>query len=121
MFCTHLVQPQTFQKMRADLASMWSPISKTGNTKRICAKAGLQPLYKKISLSNHKADEENTSIKVSSLPRITSSNFYLILLGQSAVESRGIILIIDTSWICLHIYILYVRISWKLFCHLMSC
>ncbi|XP_062119799.1 uncharacterized protein LOC133834261 isoform X1 [Humulus lupulus] len=47
--CFAVLEPQIFQKLRADLASMWSPSSKVGNTKRICARASLQPLDKKSS------------------------------------------------------------------------
>ena len=62
--------------MRADLASMWSPTSKARNTKRMCARASLQPLDKKSSECDYEEslaiDEEVTSMKVSSLLKCTS-------------------------------------------------
>lgn len=73
MSFTHHVQPQLFQRMRADLASMWSPSSKSGNTKRICERSGLQALDKKGSVCKYEEpvaiDEEVTSMKVSCLQR----------------------------------------------------
>ncbi|KAL9327844.1 hypothetical protein ACSQ67_002847 [Phaseolus vulgaris] len=39
--CFAVLQPQIFQKMRADLASMWSPTSRTGNLRRFSVKGNL--------------------------------------------------------------------------------
>ncbi|KAL2987133.1 hypothetical protein AAZX31_11G011800 [Glycine max] len=39
--CFAVLQPQIFQKMRADLASMWSPTSRTGNPRRLSIKGNL--------------------------------------------------------------------------------
>jgi hypothetical protein len=50
-----------FQKMRADLASMWSPSSRAGNPRRLSARVGLPPL-----------DEKSSSMKV--------SNFFLLYI-----------------------------------------
>lgn len=65
--CFAVLQPQMFQRMRADLASMWSPSSKSGNTKRICERSGLQALDKKGSVCKYEEpvaiDEEVTSMK----------------------------------------------------------
>lgn len=44
-------QPQIFQKMRADLASMWSPTCRTGNPRRFSVKGSLIPLDEKSSTS----------------------------------------------------------------------
>ncbi|XP_061376222.1 uncharacterized protein LOC133318243 [Gastrolobium bilobum] len=41
--CFAVLQPQIFQKMRADLASMWSPTSRTGNSRRISVKGNMVP------------------------------------------------------------------------------
>ncbi|PON62440.1 RelA/SpoT family [Trema orientale] len=56
--CFAVLQPQIFQKMRADLASMWSPSSKDGYTKRLCARASLQPLDKKSSECDYEGSME---------------------------------------------------------------
>ncbi|KAF4399003.1 hypothetical protein G4B88_023597 [Cannabis sativa] len=65
--CFAVLEPQIFQKLRADLASLWSPSSKAGNTKRLCARATLQPLDKKISECDCEGtmavDEDITSMK----------------------------------------------------------
>ncbi|KAF7836513.1 GTP pyrophosphokinase [Senna tora] len=47
--CFAVLQPQIFQKMRADLASMWSPRSRTGNLKRLSEKGSLLTLDKNSS------------------------------------------------------------------------
>jgi hypothetical protein len=61
-------QPQVFRKMRADLASMWSPSSRAGNPRRISARASLLPLDEKSLASEVEGpmaiDEDITSLKV---------------------------------------------------------
>lgn len=49
--CFAVLQPQIFQKMRADLASMWSPTSRTGNLRRFSVKGNLIPLNENASNS----------------------------------------------------------------------
>ncbi|KAL2349417.1 hypothetical protein Fmac_003417 [Flemingia macrophylla] len=49
--CFAVLQPQIFQKMRADLASMWSPASRTGNLRRFSVKGNLILLNKNSSSS----------------------------------------------------------------------
>ncbi|KAK7308889.1 hypothetical protein RJT34_05207 [Clitoria ternatea] len=49
--CFAVLQPQIFQKMRADLASMWSPTSRTGNPGRFSVKDNLIPLDENSSTS----------------------------------------------------------------------
>lgn len=44
-------QPQIFQKMRADLASMWSPTSRAGNLRRFSVKGNLIHLNENNSTS----------------------------------------------------------------------
>lgn len=65
------MQPQIFRKMRADLASMWSPISRAGNLRRISARASMLPLDEKSLTSDYEGamaiDEDITSMKVSDL------------------------------------------------------
>lgn len=60
-----------FQKMRADLASMWSPSSRAGNPRRLSARVGLPPIDEKSSTSDYERslaiDEDNTSMKVSNI------------------------------------------------------
>lgn len=62
------MQPQIFQKMRADLAFMWSTSSREGSTKKICAKANFLPLNDKSSFFDYEGlvaiDEDVTSMKV---------------------------------------------------------
>ncbi|KAI9110586.1 hypothetical protein K1719_018452 [Acacia pycnantha] len=50
--CFAVLQPQIFRKIRAELASMWSPRSRTGNMRRLSAKGGLLPLDKNSSTSS---------------------------------------------------------------------
>ncbi|KAK4256183.1 hypothetical protein QN277_009081 [Acacia crassicarpa] len=50
--CFAVLQPQIFRKMRAELASMWSPRSRTGNMRRLSSKGGLLPLDKNSSTSS---------------------------------------------------------------------
>lgn len=61
-------QPQTFQKMRADLASMWSPTNKTVNPRRFSVKGNLIPVDKKSSTSFYNDsltfNEDVSSMKV---------------------------------------------------------
>lgn len=60
-------QPQIFQKMRADLASMWSPTSRTGNPRRFSVKDNLIPLDENSSTSFYNESltfNEDASIKV---------------------------------------------------------
>jgi hypothetical protein len=58
-----------FQKMRADLASMWSPNSRAGNLRRLSGRVGLSPLDERNSTSEYERslaiDEGITSMKVS--------------------------------------------------------
>ncbi|XP_024021145.1 uncharacterized protein LOC21402633 [Morus notabilis] len=65
--CFAVLQPQMFQRMRADLASMWSPSSKSGNTKRMCEKSSTQTLDKKGFVCDYEGsvaiDEDVTSMK----------------------------------------------------------
>ncbi|XP_027361131.1 uncharacterized protein LOC113869153 isoform X1 [Abrus precatorius] len=49
--CFAVLQPQIFQKMRADLASMWSPANRTGNLRRFSVKGNLIPLNENGSTS----------------------------------------------------------------------
>ncbi|XP_027913091.1 uncharacterized protein LOC114173072 isoform X2 [Vigna unguiculata] len=49
--CFAVLQPQIFQKMRADLASMWSPTSRTGNLRRFSVKGSLIHLNENNSTS----------------------------------------------------------------------
>ncbi|CAL5187483.1 unnamed protein product [Lathyrus oleraceus] len=51
--CFAVLQPQIFQNMRADLASMWSPSSRTGSSRRLYVKGSLIPLDEKSSTSFH--------------------------------------------------------------------
>lgn len=55
-------QPQVFQKMRHDLASMWKPSGKVGNPRRILAKAGFHCCHEKKSFSDY---EESMAVDVS--------------------------------------------------------
>ncbi|KAK4776715.1 hypothetical protein SAY86_005403 [Trapa natans] len=41
--CFAVIQPEVFQKMRADLASMWSPINRAGNQRRMLTRASISP------------------------------------------------------------------------------
>ncbi|XP_004511440.1 uncharacterized protein [Cicer arietinum] len=52
--CFAVLQPQIFQKMRADMASMWSPSSRTGSSRRLYVKGNLIPLDAKSSTSFYK-------------------------------------------------------------------
>ncbi|KAG7981068.1 hypothetical protein I3843_05G213400 [Carya illinoinensis] len=65
--CFAVLQPQIFRKMRADLASMWSPISRAGNLRRISARASLLPLDEKSLTSDYEGamaiDEDITGMK----------------------------------------------------------
>ncbi|KAH7538415.1 hypothetical protein FEM48_Zijuj03G0197000 [Ziziphus jujuba var. spinosa] len=65
--CFAVLQPQIFQKMRADLAFMWSTSSREGSTKKICAKANFLPLNDKSSFFDYEGlvaiDEDVTSMK----------------------------------------------------------
>ncbi|KAI4295309.1 hypothetical protein L6164_035369 [Bauhinia variegata] len=65
--CFAVLQPQIFQKMRADLASMWSPRSRTGNMRRLSMKSSLLPLEKNCSTSSSVEslafDEDVSSMK----------------------------------------------------------
>uniref|UniRef100_A0A2N9H7I3 GTP diphosphokinase n=1 Tax=Fagus sylvatica TaxID=28930 RepID=A0A2N9H7I3_FAGSY len=65
--CFAVLQPQVFRKMRADLASMWSPSSRAGNPRRISARASLLPLDEKSLASEVEGpmaiDEDITSLK----------------------------------------------------------
>ncbi|XP_022634541.1 putative GTP diphosphokinase RSH1, chloroplastic isoform X2 [Vigna radiata var. radiata] len=49
--CFAVLQPQIFQKMRADLASMWSPTSRAGNLRRFSVKGNLIHLNENNSTS----------------------------------------------------------------------
>ncbi|XP_022643234.1 probable GTP diphosphokinase RSH2, chloroplastic isoform X2 [Vigna radiata var. radiata] len=49
--CFAVLQPQIFQKMRADLASMWSPTSRTGSLRRFSVKGNLIHLNENNSTS----------------------------------------------------------------------
>ena len=63
-----LVQPQIFRKLRADLASMWSPSNKGAYPRRISAKASWSSIQENDSVHEDEAymsDEDITSIKVS--------------------------------------------------------
>ncbi|KAL5568213.1 hypothetical protein UlMin_024788 [Ulmus minor] len=60
--CFAVLQPQMFQKLRADLASMWSPTSRAGNLKNLCARANLLPLDKKSSVCEYD-NEDATNMK----------------------------------------------------------
>ncbi|KAL5555312.1 hypothetical protein UlMin_037548 [Ulmus minor] len=51
--CFAVLLPQMFQKLRADLASLWSPTSRVGNSKNLCARANLLPLDKKSSICEY--------------------------------------------------------------------
>ncbi|KAI4320102.1 hypothetical protein MLD38_033615 [Melastoma candidum] len=59
--CFAVIQPQIFQRMRHDLASMWKPSGKVGNPRRILAKAGYHCNHEK-SFSNY---EESVAVDVS--------------------------------------------------------
>lgn len=64
------MQPYTFRKMRAELASMWMPRSR--NLRRISAKAGmLVPFHENNTIPNYEGaiatDEDPTTMKVSTL------------------------------------------------------
>ncbi|KAE8077307.1 hypothetical protein FH972_015879 [Carpinus fangiana] len=65
--CFAVLQPQMFQKMRADLASMWSPSSRAGNPRRLSGRVGLSPLDERNSTSEYERslaiDEDITSMK----------------------------------------------------------
>ncbi|KAB1205525.1 Guanosine-3',5'-bis(diphosphate) 3'-pyrophosphohydrolase [Morella rubra] len=65
--CFAVLQPQIFRKMRADLASMWSPSSRSGNLRRISSRTSLQPLDEKNLTSDYEGsmaiDEDITSMK----------------------------------------------------------
>nr|KYP52687.1 GTP pyrophosphokinase [Cajanus cajan] len=65
--CFAVLQPQIFQKMRADLASMWSPTSRTGNLRRFSVKGNLIPLNENASNSFYNESltfNEDVSMKV---------------------------------------------------------
>ncbi|XP_057450155.1 probable GTP diphosphokinase RSH2, chloroplastic isoform X2 [Lotus japonicus] len=55
--CFAVLQPQIFQKMRADLASMWSPSSRIGNPRRLSVKGNLIP-----SEENNSTSFDNKSV-----------------------------------------------------------
>ncbi|XP_056160230.1 uncharacterized protein LOC115683159 isoform X2 [Syzygium oleosum] len=58
--CFAVLQPQVFRKMRADLASMWSPSNKAGNPRRILAKTSFPHCDEDISSSD---DEDSVNMK----------------------------------------------------------
>lgn len=88
MSSSHHAQPQIFQKMRADLASMWSTSNRSGNTKRICARANLLSLNNRSSILDYEGlvaiDEDVTSMKVRFLNRIF---LFLLLLMCMCVKT----------------------------------
>ncbi|XWS42894.1 hypothetical protein CRYUN_Cryun16bG0053500 [Craigia yunnanensis] len=64
--CFAVLQPQIFRKLRADLASMWSPSNKGAYPRRISAKASWSSIQETDSLHEDEAsmsDEDITSIK----------------------------------------------------------
>ncbi|CAL0314549.1 unnamed protein product [Lupinus luteus] len=65
--CFAVLQPQVFQKMRADLASMWSPTCRTENPRRFSVKGSLIPLDENSSTSSSNEsltlNEEVSSMK----------------------------------------------------------
>lgn len=64
------MQPQVFRKMRADLASMWSPTNRAGNPRRMLARASISPFDEKSVSANFEGsitmDEDMKNLKVSS-------------------------------------------------------
>lgn len=77
----HFMQPQLFQKMRADLASMWSPSSRTGNSKRICIPS-LVPSNKPVCETDGSvaSDEDYPSMKVTILAKNLLCPVYFLVL-----------------------------------------
>lgn len=77
-----------FQKMRADLASMWSPSSRAGNPRRLSARVGLPPIDEKSSTSDYERslaiDEDNTSMKVSNI------FFYIFIISLEINWKSGL-------------------------------
>ncbi|RDY14064.1 putative GTP diphosphokinase RSH3, chloroplastic [Mucuna pruriens] len=65
--CFAVLQPQIFQKMRADLASMWSPTSRTGNPRRFSIKGNLIPLDENGSTSFYKSLTFNEDVSMKDL------------------------------------------------------
>ncbi|KAJ8650556.1 hypothetical protein MRB53_003579 [Persea americana] len=66
--CFAVLQPHTFRKMRAELASMWMPSNRARNLRRISAKAGLLvPLHESNIIPNYEGpiatDEDMTTMK----------------------------------------------------------
>lgn len=64
------MQPQVFRKMRADLASMWSPNNKARNQRRMLARASASPFDEKSVSVNYEGsiamDEDMKGMKVTS-------------------------------------------------------
>ncbi|KAK6936559.1 TGS protein [Dillenia turbinata] len=66
--CFAVLQPQTFQQMRAELASMWSPTNRAGNMRRVTAKSSkVAPLTKEKGTQEHDRslpdDEDVATVK----------------------------------------------------------
>lgn len=60
------MQPKIFRQLRADLASMWSPINKSGNLRRISAKSTAVIHFPECE-EPEELDGENISMKVAIL------------------------------------------------------
>ncbi|GFQ02189.1 ADP-ribosylation factor [Phtheirospermum japonicum] len=61
--CFAVLQPKIFLQLRADLASMWSPSTKSGNLRRISAKSSADLQIQECEEPGE-LDEENASMKV---------------------------------------------------------
>ncbi|KAL3651221.1 hypothetical protein CASFOL_004223 [Castilleja foliolosa] len=61
--CFAVLQPQIFLQLRADLASMWSLSTKSGNLRRISAKLSADIQFQECD-EPEELDEENASMKV---------------------------------------------------------
>ncbi|XP_010933384.1 uncharacterized protein [Elaeis guineensis] len=66
--CFAVLQPQTFRKLRSELASMWDPTNNSRSLRRLSTRADfLVPLDDSDTISNHdwslSADEERTNMR----------------------------------------------------------
>ncbi|KAL0304546.1 UNVERIFIED_CONTAM: putative GTP diphosphokinase RSH2, chloroplastic [Sesamum radiatum] len=61
--CFAVLQPKIFRQMRAELASMWSPINKTANIRKSSVKSSNVVRFHKCEEPTE-CDEENTSMKI---------------------------------------------------------
>ncbi|OWM75756.1 hypothetical protein CDL15_Pgr021921 [Punica granatum] len=83
--CFAVIQPHVFRKMRADLASMWSPTNKAGNQRRILARASVSPFDENngsINCDGSFPMDENTKTMKASNRRKRSK--YIMDIGKNS-------------------------------------